>query len=50
MVKEFDQVCFGINEATGMKYTTGTVHGPIKSEFGYHLIMIESRDEEKKAQ
>ncbi len=35
MVKEFDTIVF--NEATGM------VHGPVKTQFGYHLIEITSR-------
>jgi peptidyl-prolyl cis-trans isomerase C len=37
MVKEFDQVVF--NEAVGQ------VHGPIKTQFGYHLIYIRDRTE-----
>ena len=35
MVKEFDQVVF--NEAVG------EVHGPVKTQFGYHLLEITSR-------
>ena len=35
MVKEFDAVCF--NE------DVGTVHGPIKTQFGYHLVEVTSR-------
>ncbi len=35
MVKEFDQVVF--NEEVGK------VHGPIQTQFGYHLIEITSR-------
>ncbi len=35
MVKEFDQVVF--NEAVGQ------VHGPVKTQFGYHLLEITSR-------
>ncbi len=35
MVREFDEVVFG-NEV-------GKVHGPIKTQFGYHLIEITSR-------
>jgi len=35
MVPEFDQVVF--NEAVGV------VHGPIKTQFGYHLVEITSR-------
>jgi peptidyl-prolyl cis-trans isomerase C len=36
MVPEFDTVVF--NEAIG------DVHGPVKTQFGYHLIEITSRD------
>jgi len=36
MVPEFDTVVF--NE------TVGEVHGPVKTQFGYHLIEITSRD------
>jgi len=36
MVKEFDEVVF--NEEIGV------VHGPIKTQFGYHLIKITARD------
>jgi len=35
MVKEFDEVVF----SAGL----GEVHGPIKTQFGYHLIEITSR-------
>ena len=35
MVKEFDKVVF--NEAIGQ------VHGPVKTQFGYHLLEITSR-------
>ena len=35
MVKEFDEVVF-----TG---EVGKVHGPVKTQFGYHLIDITSR-------
>ena len=35
MVPEFDRVVF--NEAVGK------VHGPIKTQFGYHLVEITSR-------
>lgn len=35
MVKEFDQVVF--NEAVGQ------VHGPVKTQFGYHLLEVTSR-------
>jgi len=37
MVPEFDTVCF--NEEVGK------VHGPVKTQFGFHLIEIVSRDE-----
>ena len=36
MVPEFDTVVF--NEAVG------DIHGPVKTQFGYHLIEITSRD------
>lgn len=35
MVKEFDNVVF--------KCELGRIHGPIKTEFGFHLIEITSR-------
>lgn len=35
MVKEFDQVVF--NEAVGQ------VHGPVQTQFGYHLLEITNR-------
>eukprot|EP00599_Poterioochromonas_sp_BG-1_P004408 CAMPEP_0173153384 /NCGR_PEP_ID=MMETSP1105-20130129/12827_1 /TAXON_ID=2985 /ORGANISM="Ochromonas sp., Strain BG-1" /LENGTH=203 /DNA_ID=CAMNT_0014069307 /DNA_START=42 /DNA_END=653 /DNA_ORIENTATION=- len=35
MVKEFDQVCF--------EKEVGKVHGPVKTQFGYHLILITRR-------
>ncbi len=35
MVKEFDQVVF--------RDEVGKVHGPVKTQFGYHLIKITSR-------
>ena len=35
MVQEFDEVVF--------KDELGKVHGPIKTDFGYHLIEITSR-------
>lgn len=37
MVKEFDDVVFG--------YEVGKVHGPIKTQFGFHLVEITSRTE-----
>lgn len=36
MVPEFDKVVF--NEEVG------TVHGPVKTQFGYHLVEITSRE------
>lgn len=36
MVKEFDEVVF--NEAVG------EVHGPVKTQFGFHLLEVTSRD------
>ncbi len=36
MVKEFDEVVFN-NEL-------GKVHGPVRTQFGYHLIEITSRE------
>lgn len=35
MVKEFNDVCF--NEEVGV------VHGPVKTQFGYHLIEVTKR-------
>lgn len=37
MVPEFDRVVF--NEAVG------TVHGPVQTQFGYHLVEITSRQD-----
>jgi peptidyl-prolyl cis-trans isomerase C len=37
MVKEFNDVCF--NEAVGV------VHGPVQTQFGYHLIEVTDRHE-----
>lgn len=37
MVPEFDKVVF--NEAVGV------VHGPVKTQFGYHLLEITSRSD-----
>lgn len=37
MVKEFDEVVF--------KEEVGKVHGPIQTQFGYHLIEITNRTE-----
>ena len=36
MVKEFDTVVFSDE--------VGVVHGPVQTQFGYHLIEITSRD------
>jgi len=36
MVKEFDDVVFGGD--------LGMVHGPVRTQFGFHLIEITSRD------
>jgi peptidyl-prolyl cis-trans isomerase C len=35
MVKEFDDVVFGAE--------VGKVHGPVKTQFGYHLIEVTKR-------
>jgi len=35
MVREFDEVVF--------KKEVGKVHGPVKTQFGYHLVEITSR-------
>lgn len=37
MVKEFDEVVF--------KEKIGKVHGPVKTQFGYHLIEITNRND-----
>jgi peptidyl-prolyl cis-trans isomerase C len=37
MVREFNDVCF--NDEVGV------VHGPVKTQFGYHLIEVTSRTE-----
>ena len=37
MVKEFNDVVFSDE--------VGVVHGPVKTQFGYHLILITSRDD-----
>ncbi len=37
MVKEFDEVVF--------KEDVGTVHGPIQTQFGFHLVEITSRSD-----
>ena len=35
MVPEFDRVVFN--------YEVGVVHGPVKTQFGYHLLIITER-------
>jgi len=37
MVKEFDEVVFSAD--------LGKVHGPVQTQFGYHLIEITNRNE-----
>lgn len=37
MVAEFNDVCF--NDEVGV------VHGPVKTQFGYHLIEVTSRED-----
>jgi len=37
MVREFDEVVF--------RDEIGKPHGPVKTQFGYHLILIESRED-----
>jgi peptidyl-prolyl cis-trans isomerase C len=37
MVREFDEVVFNAE--------VGKVHGPVKTQFGYHLIEITSRSD-----
>lgn len=37
MVKEFNDVCF--NEAVGV------VHGPVQTQFGFHLIEVTKRED-----
>jgi len=37
MVKEFDDVVFGAE--------VGKIHGPVRTQFGFHLIEITSRTE-----
>lgn len=37
MVKEFDEVVFSAD--------LNTVHGPVKTQFGYHLLEITSRED-----
>jgi peptidyl-prolyl cis-trans isomerase C len=44
MVKEFDAVCFD------KETVVGKVYGPIKTQFGYHLIRLDEKPEDKKNQ
>ncbi|MFT6834951.1 MAG: peptidyl-prolyl cis-trans isomerase C [Francisellaceae bacterium] len=37
MVPEFDQVCF--------EGEVGVVHGPVKTQFGYHLLEVTKRED-----
>lgn len=37
MVKEFNDVCF--NEEVGV------VHGPVRTQFGYHLVEVTKRED-----
>lgn len=37
MVKEFDEVVFSAE--------VGTVQGPVKTQFGYHLLEVTQRDD-----
>ena len=39
MVPEFDEACFSMNE--------GEIKGPVKTQFGYHLIKLNSKSESK---
>ena len=39
MVKEFDQACFEME--------VGEVRGPVQTQFGYHLIKLEKKNEAK---
>ena len=47
MVAEFDDVVFGVRD-TGTdfvpKYALKEVHGPVATQFGYHLIKIDTRN------
>lgn len=42
MVKEFDQICF--------EKEVGKIHGPVQTQFGYHLILITRRYQGKKGE
>ena len=37
MVPEFDRVCFSED--------VGVVHGPVKTQFGYHLVEVTKRED-----
>ena len=39
MVKEFDDACFSMN--------VGELRGPVKTQFGYHLIRLDAKNEAK---
>jgi len=39
MVPEFDAVVFNLENEVGV------VHGPVKTSFGYHLILIQQRND-----
>ena len=39
MVPEFDEACFSMN--------VGDIKGPVKTQFGYHLIKLNSKSEPK---
>lgn len=40
MVREFDAVCFD------PETEVGRVYGPVKTQFGYHLIKVTSRPDQ----
>jgi len=55
MVKEFDDVVFSVEDTGEINmgtmaniykpvYDLGVVHGPVATKFGYHLILIETRN------
>ena len=39
MVPEFDDACFNMN--------VGEIKGPVKTQFGYHIIKLNSKNEAK---
>ena len=43
MVAAFDAVIFGNAETGGAGGEVGVVHGPVDTQFGYHLILIHER-------